>query len=135
MTTKRKNTMAESEKIRERGLASRKLAPVLVIEGFTNPKHHIYQPDSAQMRKLNVDQAYQRIEERFLVNDIIQAIREGGAIVMEAVVAERPDGSQWIVDGQQRWWAASRAKAPLPVCVYQVPGGEKGLAYEREASL
>lgn len=75
----------------------------------------------ARFKQLNVDEAYQRVRMTSWVNDLIQAVKSGGSIPDPIAVAERPDGSLWIVDGQQRFWAASECGIPLEATIYKVP--------------
>jgi hypothetical protein len=69
---------------------------------------------------LNVDEKYQRVRIGTEVNQIVHAITSGGAIPDPIDIAERPDGSWWIVDGQQRYWAHEECKLPIRAMIHKV---------------
>lgn len=74
-----------------------------------------------RFKQLNVDETYQRVRIAHWVNDLIHTIKAGGWVPDPIALAERPDGSLWIVDGQQRYWAASECGVPLEAIIYKVP--------------
>src|SRR5207247_7921151 len=45
----------------------------------------------------------------------------GGVIPEPILVSERPDGSRYVVDGQQRWLAHFDAQKPIKAIVIKVP--------------
>ncbi len=74
--------------------------------------------------KLRVDEGYQRMRIGTEVNQIIHALKAGGAVPDPVDIAERPDGSWWIVDGQQRFWAHDECRLPLRAMVHKVESRE-----------
>jgi hypothetical protein len=65
------------------------------------------------LRTLDVDQSYQRMEMANWVGKLIAVLEAGGQFPDPITVAVRPDGSRWIVDGQQRWWAHWNCEKPI----------------------
>ena len=83
----------------------------------------------AQLSTLNVDEEYyQRRERRTMVNSIIHAMSAGGIVPDPVKLAKRVDGSLWVVDGQQRYWAHVRMQRPLTAMVYDVTKIEDEMA-------
>jgi hypothetical protein len=81
-----------------------------------------------QMYDLGIDDRYQRSEITAQVNTLIHVIKDGGVIPDPITVAERPDGSRWIVDGQQRFWAHLDTEKPIQAMVYKVNSFDDELA-------
>ncbi|KKL59407.1 hypothetical protein LCGC14_2215660 [marine sediment metagenome] len=75
---------------------------------------------AAKLNTLGIDERYQRIEIHAWVNDLISVIQNGGVIPAPIWVAERPDGTRWIVDGQQRYWAHWHCGAPIRARLFEV---------------
>ncbi len=115
----RKATLAESEAVAAANLAKRLRAPVIITGVEMARTITLIRPD--QFGKLGVDERYQRVRIGSEVNDIIHVLREGGEIPDPIDVAERPDGSWWIIDGQQRYWAHEETSTPLRALIHKVP--------------
>lgn len=115
---RRPQKLSESKAVQESNLARRLHAPVIVTGVDMAKTITIIQP--SQFGRLNVDESYQRVRIGNEVNDIIHVIRSGGAIPDPIDVAERPDGSWWILDGQQRYWAHDETKEPLRALIHKV---------------
>lgn len=73
-----------------------------------------------QLDQLKIDHTYQRPENRLMVNQLVAVLEAGGKIADPVTVAVRPDGTKWIVDGQQRWAAHYLSEKPLPALLYHV---------------
>lgn len=78
---------------------------------------------------LQIDTRYQREEISSEVNMLIHVLNHKGQIPDPVTIAERPDGSRWIVDGQQRWWAHVDTAKPMQARVYAVKN------YDQELTL
>ena len=113
---KRKNT--ESPALQGAADAKRKRS-LLVLTDLGKPEFKVF--SVRELDRLNVDELYQRIKITPWVNTLAAILLAGGEIPGVAVIARRPNGSLWIVDGQQRFWACSEAKQPLKCLVYDVP--------------
>jgi hypothetical protein len=110
-------TMATSEKMKASAIARRTYTP-LVFLNSREPNPITLEPH--QFKKLNVDETYQRIEIKSEINDLIHVLQAGGCIPDPVTVAERQDGSWWIVDGQQRFWAHEATEKPLRCEIWKV---------------
>jgi hypothetical protein len=73
-----------------------------------------------KLNTLGIDERYQRSEIRGWVNEMISVIQNGGVIPEAILVAVRSDGTRWIVDGQQRYWAHWHCGAPIRARLYDV---------------
>jgi hypothetical protein len=113
----RRRKLAESDAIRLRNLARKQRKPV-VLDALKSYRATI--PPS-RFKSLNVCEVYQRVRISEWVNDLIHTIKSGGSIPDPIAIAERPDGSLWIVDGQQRFWAATECGISLEATIYKVP--------------
>jgi hypothetical protein len=124
----RKRLGTESAGVREGRIKLRKAALPLALVGIVGTPKHTDIP-VAKLGELGIDERYQRREIRGEVNAIIHAMVAGGIVPDPVKVARRADGSLWIVDGQQRYWAHVRMKRPLAVMIYEVDGieTERGL--------
>ncbi len=69
---------------------------------------------------LQIDESYQRIEHKTKVRELMRVLEHGGKIPDPIWVAQRPDKSLWVVDGQQRYWACWATETPLPARIYSV---------------
>ncbi len=72
------------------------------------------------LESLQIDKRYQRGEVRPWVYALARTLEDGGQQLDPIVVAERADGSRWIVDGQQRWKAHRMAGIPIEARVYRI---------------
>lgn len=116
--TDAKRTLATSESTLLKGLQSRTSRVPLIVEGVDHGTLSTFQP--TDFTRFGVDERYQRVRITTAVNDLIHVIKGGGAIVDPITVVERRDGSLWIVDGQQRFWAHDECKVPLTALVYRI---------------
>ncbi len=124
---RRRRKLSESQAVQESNLARRLHQPVVVTGVEMARTITMIQP--SQFGKLNVDERYQRVRIGDEVNDIIHVIRAGGAIPDPIDVAERPDGSWWILDGQQRYWGHEETQQPLRALIHKV------YSFEAESKL
>lgn len=76
--------------------------------------------DPKDFPRINVDESYQRLVIKTLVNTLIYVLRNGGDIPAPIHMAERLDGSWWILDGQQRFWAHYETGTPLKAWIHKV---------------
>lgn len=113
---KRSNKLADSEAVRLRHLERRAAKPLILSD---LPKPQIRTILQSQLDELRIDEKYQRLKVGPWVNTLIHVLLAGGDFPAPAVLSRRPDGSLYIVDGQQRYWAAVEAKRPLPVYIYE----------------
>ncbi len=74
----------------------------------------------SELETLRIDPAYQRPENRELVNQLLAVLEAGGMVPDPITVVVRPDKSRYIVDGQQRWAAHYLAMKPLAAVLYFV---------------
>src|SRR4051812_35447735 len=81
----------------------------------------------AAVMALGVDTRYQREEIAAEVNMLIHVLNHGGQIPDQVSIAERPDGTRWVVDGQQRWWAHVDTGKPMQARVFKVKDFEQEL--------
>jgi len=115
-TTRRK--LSESPAILAAGKGRRSRDTLLVTGVVLGTEVTILKP--SELKRLNIDEGYQRLRITSEVNDLIHVIRDGGQIPAPVQVVERPDGTWWIVDGQQRFWAHFDCDAPLRVLIHKV---------------
>lgn len=95
----------------------------LVVGKLSNPEYRVFSP--AELTQLNIDESYQRMQIKTQVNDLAHVLRQGGEIPDPITVAQRPDKSLWIIDGQQRFWAHMDVQKPLKAMVYKVADVEE----------
>lgn len=120
-----KRRLGTSEEFRQRYLARRTTAP-LVVQGVGKPRLIMIAPKD--FKRLNVDdEAYQRTKITAEINEMIHALRAGGLVPDPVTVAERPDGTWYIADGQQRFMAHVETELPMAAMIYPVEtmGAEK----------
>jgi hypothetical protein len=120
MTTKRrakKNTLGTSPAVLRHAIARRKAAP-LVFKHLAKPRLVTLQPDD--LANIGIDERYQRAQITTECHRIVHALKSGGSVPAPITVAVREDGSQWCVDGQQRWWACLDCQHPLQALVYAI---------------
>lgn len=99
--------------------AARRIVKPIALRGFDNPRFKILTPN--EMGRLHIDEEhYQRIKITDWVLDLETALKAGGQIPDPVTVAVRPDGRWYIVDGQQRFCAATMAGVPLPAMLWDV---------------
>lgn len=71
--------------------------------------------------RISIDREdYQRDRIGETVNTLTTILKSGGQIPDPVDIAERPDGSWWIVDGQQRFLAHEAAAVPLKAHVHKI---------------
>jgi ParB-like nuclease domain len=112
-----RNRLIDSEAVRLSHLNRRGRKPI-VLDALKSYRATL--PPS-RFKHLNIDEAYQRVRITGWVNDLIHTIKAGGTIPAPISIAERPDGALYIVDGQQRFWAASECETSLEATIYKVP--------------
>lgn len=85
----------------------------------------------SELMDLRIDMRYQREEVTSEVNELIIVLRKGGTIPDPISIAVRKygDQKQYIVDGQQRWWAHVDTGTPIHAVLYHV------FSYEDEVAL
>ncbi len=111
-TKRRKRRLAREKKRRGRALLT-------VTADEATSGRVITIPVSA-LESLQIDERYQGGETRRWVYQLARALADGGQQIEPIVIAVRPDGSRWIVDGQQRWRAHRIAGVPIKARVYHV---------------
>lgn len=114
----RRRTLVDSEAIQAAANAARLRKQVMVTGVQVATEISVIQPKDFD--QLNVDEQYQRLRIGEEVNALIGVIRAGGAIPDPIDISERPDGSRWIVDGQQRFWAHQETQMPLRAHIHKV---------------
>lgn len=113
---------AESEALFASSQARRINEPVIVSGVKFASTVTVIQPED--QCRLNLDERYQRGEQHKDVNTLITVIKSGGQIPQPIDVSERPDGSWYIVDGQQRYLAHLATKTPLKAHIHKVDNTE-----------
>jgi hypothetical protein len=103
--------------------AARRVAEPLIIRGLPPPKRVLL--PVADMKKVNVDERYQRTRITHLVNRLIHVLKSGGVIPDAISLARRGDGSLWILDGQQRFLAHWDCEIPVQSDVFEVTSLEQ----------
>lgn len=79
----------------------------------------------SEFHTLQIDRdSYQRGEHRTDVNSLIAVIKSGGQIPSPIDIAERPNHSRWIVDGQQRFLAHEATQTPIKAHIHLVDNAE-----------
>jgi hypothetical protein len=114
---RKRSILATSEKARQAYLQRR--GEPLVLGDDVKP-FGVRRMPYKDLLKLRIDLSYQREEVTDKVNELIHVIREGGVIPDPITVAQRPDNTLYIVDGQQRWWAAIDTETSLEVKIMRV---------------
>lgn len=118
-----KRRLKDSDAIFSAAQASRLRQPVLVTGVKFAAVVTVIPVDD--FGKLNIDRdRYQRGEMRVDVNTLINVIKSGGQIPSPIDIAERPDGTWWIVDGQQRFLAHEQAKVAIKAHIHLVDNTE-----------
>jgi hypothetical protein len=74
-----------------------------------------------ELPNIGVDYSYQRPEDKVLCNAIAASLIAGDFSPAPIHVAIRPDGSKWVVDGQQRLVGHFLAEKPCAALFYDVP--------------
>jgi hypothetical protein len=73
---------------------------------------------------LGIDERYQRAELKPKVHELIAILEKDGSVPDPIWVAKRPDGTLWIVDGQQRYWAHWHVGKALRARIHAVESWE-----------
>lgn len=123
---KRRRNIGNSLKLFE-AAAARKIGKEVLVKGVDLPSRitTLHPP----FANVSIDETYQRLQITAKVNRLTHVLKSGGQIADPISIAEREDGSMWIVDGQQRYWAALECSMPLRATIYHVH------TYEQEANL
>lgn len=112
--------LAESEAVREYHLKRSTRRLPIVIKDLPEPRMVTLTPK--QMAEIRVDsERYQRVRQVEEVNTLIHVLRSGGSIPDPVTLSRRPDGTLWVVDGQQRFWAYLETETPMRALIYEVP--------------
>lgn len=106
------------EVIKDRAQRRSGSGDALTIVGLAAPEDHLF--PAADLRTLGIDPSYQRLEIRAHVNHLIAVLESGGEVPVPIIVARRRDGSLWVVDGQQRYWAHWHTHRPIRALIYDV---------------
>lgn len=114
----RRRRMTQSAELFTAVQNRRKREQVLVSGVKMAPSVVLIQPE--EFTRLNIDESYQRARISKKVNDLISVLLSGGQIPDPIDVVERTDGSWWIVDGQQRFWAHVEAARPIKAHIHHV---------------
>lgn len=101
----------------EKADAQRIITP-LVVKLRPGTVFAVIQPE--KFGEINIDEDYQRMVIKALVNTLIYVLRNGGDIPAPVHLARRKDGSLWILDGQQRFWAHLETGTPLKAWIHPV---------------
>lgn len=115
----RRQKLAQSPAVSAAAAARRLIKHVVVTGVKMADTITVIQPK--EFDRLNIDvEAYQRSKILPEVNSLVHVLLSGGEIPDPIDVAERPDGSWWIVDGQQRFYAHFEAAKPLRALIHKV---------------
>jgi hypothetical protein len=87
----------------ERRKRQKRVAPILVNGQTRFWKEVVLRPE--EQKNLQIDESYQRRHLRPWVNELVSVLESGGVIPDPIVVAVRPNGERYIIEGQQRYWA------------------------------
>lgn len=101
---------------RGRGLAGR---TARVIPADLAARRSIKHFASKELKTMKLDDRYQRWRISTSVSWLVGVIESGGHITDPILVGQRKDGSYWIIDGQQRWWAAYHTDTGLDAQVFK----------------
>lgn len=119
---KRRQRLTESDAVMQAALTRRLRQQVLVTGVKIAPI--VTKIDPADFGLLHIDEGYQRARVGQEVNDLIAVIHQGGQIADAIHVSERPDGTLWIVDGQQRFWAHRDTNTAIKALIHKVDNRE-----------
>jgi hypothetical protein len=115
---KRRDKMSQSAAVMAAVQARSLVAPTMVRGVILAARVTVIDPKD--FGRLGVDERYQRLRITNQINMLVKVLRGGGQVADPIDVAERPDGSWWIVDGQQRFWAHDECQAPLRANIHKV---------------
>ena len=115
-TKRRKKQLARKQKRKGRALLTVTKTDARIGATITIPV--------SKLDTLGIDERYQGCEVRQWVSGLAQALADSGQQIVPIAVAVRPDGSRWIVDGQQRWRAHRQAGVPILATLYYVDSFE-----------
>lgn len=108
-----------SRKGRITQVKAKQLNPI-VVGGALRRASEVTIIPARELDTLKIDSSYQRAENRELVNQLLAVLEAGGMVPDPITVVVRPDGTRWIVDGQQRWAAHYLAMKPVAAVLYFV---------------
>lgn len=115
---KRKNRLSESQAVFNSAVQKRKMMPV-TVRGVQLAKTITIIPPK-DFDKLNIDETYQRLKITDEINTLVTVLKSGGQVPDPIDVAQRPDKTWWILDGQQRYWAHHETGTPLRALIHHV---------------
>ena len=90
----------------------------IVIPDLGPPKEVTIPPN--ELDTLCIDHRYQRDRIEEMVSELVYVLAHGGVVPNRVVLSRRPDGSRYIIDGQQRWWAHREARKPMRCIEYSI---------------
>lgn len=122
---RRVNLIATSPEVRALMAERRHGAPVLLPGDVKDLGEVVLPPND--VAECKIDETYQRAEVRDMVLELSHVLQSGGVIPDPVSVAERPDGTRWVVDGQQRYWAYLDCGKPMVAKLYKVASREAEL--------
>lgn len=119
----RKQRLHESAGVAAAALAKMTRRLPVILKDVGKPEMKVL--SMKEMADVRVDtERYQRIRVRDEVNTLIHVLNGGGIIPDPVTLARRPDGTLWVVDGQQRFWAHYETETPMRALIYEVPNIE-----------
>lgn len=114
---RKKNTLGTSDAVFANAVSRRKAVP-LVLKDLGKPRFQVLAPED--LAGIGVDERYQRAQITSECHRIVHALKSGGSVPAAITLSKRQDGSLWVVDGQQRWWACLDCHHPLPALIYEI---------------
>lgn len=114
----KRRKISESEALFASAEAQRLRKPVLVTGVKVASVVTVIQP--SDFSRIGIDNRYQRQRITTQVNGLVTVLMSGGQIPDPVDIAERPDGSWWLIDGQQRFLAHSETRKPLKAHIHMV---------------
>ena len=125
-------TMTTSQAVYEGALKRRRTMPTIVHGVLLRGERDI---PVDQLKSIGIDERYQRMRITNKVNSLIVVIKSGGLIPDPVSLVERPDGTLWIVNGQQRYWAHYDTDSPMRARIYAIDPEYSALALDIERRL
>src|SRR5574341_689725 len=105
-------------------VVGRSTATTQLVKGVRSLGTRIFQPN--ELHELRVaEDSYQRGEVRTTVNEVLAVLQQGGIIPDAIHVAQRTDGTMWVVDGGQRYRAHYLAEKPIMAQLWAVDSEEQ----------
>lgn len=120
MIVHKKKSKVTSSAVRARSESLVKSRPTIILERLTSRAAVV----ETSNKHLTVDPRVQRVDVVTpLVQELSSVLLAGGSVPDPVKIAERPDGTLSIVDGQQRYWAYVNCKIEkFPAIIYKTDG-------------